>query len=177
MLPFRIFCRGDLVHDFFPGTHNVQQHFTLIRLEEYNMWCISRQVIPIYSNSEAKTISSFIEIKNLLSDKSATLTTCAFTSILLYLLTQFYTVYTWVQNFQDMLKQRELPYDALWCDPGVYRISKEIKLLKSNKFDNVFLGMGGFHTEQTVLASIGKFLEGSGTEKTLFQAKDFGPVR
>ena len=27
-------------------------------------------------------------------------------------------------------------------------------MLKQDRFDNIFLGMGGFHTEQIVLASI-----------------------
>ena len=63
-----------------------------------------------------------------------------------------------MKNFQDILKQRELPYGPLWCDQGVYRIAKEIQLLKSVEFDNIFVGLGGFHTEKIVLACIGKYL-------------------
>ena len=46
-----------------------------------------------------------------------------------------------MKNFQDILKQRELPYGPLWCDQGVYRIAKEIQLLKSAEFDNIFVGL------------------------------------
>lgn len=67
---------------FVPSAHNVQEDITQIRLEEYNTWCIGCHVIPIYSNSEAKIISSFIGIKILLSNQSVILTICAFTLVL-----------------------------------------------------------------------------------------------
>ena len=35
--------------------------------------------------------------------------------------------------------------------------------------------MSGFYTEKIVLASIGKFLEGSGAEEVLVQTEIFGP--
>ena len=44
---------------------------------------------------------------------------------------------------------------------------KEIQLLKLDKFDNICLGLDGFHTKKVVLACIGKFLEGSGVEEIL----------
>ena len=69
-----------------------------------------------------------------------------------------------MKNFQDISKQRELPYGPLWCDQGVYRIAKEIQLLKSDEFDN-----------KVVLACIGKYLEGSGAEEILVQTGCFGP--
>ena len=80
-----------------------------------------------------------------------------------------------MKKFQDILKQRELPYGPLWSDQGVYRIGKEMQLLKLDEFDNIFLGLGGFHTEKVVLACIGKFLERSGVEEILVQTKSFGP--
>ena len=80
-----------------------------------------------------------------------------------------------MKNFQDILKQHELPYGPLWCDQGVYRIAKEIRLLKSDEFDNIFVGLGGFHTEKVVLACIGKYLEGSEAEEILVQTGCFGP--
>ncbi len=53
-------------------------------------------------------------------------------------------------NFQDALKQKGDAYGALWADEGVYRIAKEIQLLKSDQFDNIFLGLGGFHREDRI---------------------------
>ena len=49
----------------------------------------------------------------------------------------------------------------------MYRIAKEIQLLELDESDNIYFGLGGFHTEKVVLACIGKFLEGSGVEKIL----------
>ena len=169
------FSRADIANDFIPGSYNVPENIRKILLEEYDAWCISRHVKPTLSNSEIKKIPSFIGIKSLLSTERVTLTTCAFTPILPYPATQYGTIYTCMKNFQDILKQRELPYGPLWCDPDVYRIAKEIQLLKSDEFDNIFVGLGGFHTEKVVLACIGKYLEGSGAEEILVQTGCFGP--
>ena len=49
-----------------------------------------------------------------------------------------------MNNFQDALKQKGDTYGALWADEGVYRIAKEIQLVKPDEFSNIFLGLGGF---------------------------------
>ena len=66
-----------------------------------------------------------------------------------------------MKNFQDILKQPELPYGPLWCDQGVYRIAKEIQLLKSDEFDNIFVGLGGFHLLTCTLVLMFMFLASS----------------
>ena len=58
--------------------------------------------------------------KSLLSKQKATLT-----KILPNPTTQFETIYTCMKNFQDILKQCELPYGPLWSDQGVYRTAKK----------------------------------------------------
>jgi hypothetical protein len=65
-------------------------------------------------------------------------------------------------NFQDALKQKRDTYGGLWADEGVYRIGKEIQLLKPDQFSNIFLGLGGFHMERIVFACLGAYLEPSG---------------
>ena len=57
-------------------------------------------------------------------------------------------------NFQDALKQKGDTYGALWADEGMYRIAKEIQLVKLDEFSNIFLGLGGFHMEKIVLACL-----------------------
>ena len=42
-------------------------------------------------------------------------------------------------------------------------------------FDNIFLGLGLFHMEGTVLAAIGKFLEITGINQALSESRVFGP--
>ena len=64
-----------------------------------------------------------------------------------------------MKNYQDVLKQKRIPAGALWCDEGVYHITKKLQLMHPNEFRNIFLGLGGFHTEKAVLACMGKFLE------------------
>ena len=80
-----------------------------------------------------------------------------------------------MKNFQDILLQKNIPYGPLWCDEGVYRIAKEIQLLKPLEFQNIFIGIGGFHAEKIVLASIGKYLEDSGAESIFVETEIFGP--
>ena len=59
------------------------------------------------------------------------------------------TIYTCMKNVQDVLIQKNIEYGPLWSDKGVYRITKEIQILKADKFKNIFfLGLGGFCTEK-----------------------------
>ena len=56
----------------------------------------------------------------------------------------------------------------------LYRISKEIQLLKADEFKNIFLGLGWFHTEKNIIACLGQYLEESGINKVLVGNKIFG---
>ena len=67
-------------------------------------------------------------------------------------------------NFQDVLKQKNQAYGSLWCDD---HIAKELQFLNPTKFNNIFLGLEGFHLEKVVLAAIGLFLEKRGTRDML----------
>ena len=58
-------------------------------------------------------IPSFVGIKSLLSKQKITLITSTFTTILPYPAKQFNTIYICMENFQDILKERELPYGPL----------------------------------------------------------------
>jgi hypothetical protein len=78
-------------------------------------------------------------------------------------------------NFQDALKQKGDSYGGLWADEGVYRIAKEIQLLKPEQFGNIFLGLGGFHMEKIVLACLGAYLEPSGIFSVLVETECYGP--
>ena len=95
-------------------------------------------------------IPSFSAMKSLLTLKHHNVTKCAFTPIIPHPATGRDTIYTTMINFQDILKQKSLDYGPLWSDEGVYRIAKEIQLLQPGKFDNIFLGIGGFHLEKVI---------------------------
>ena len=79
-------------------------------------------------------------------------------------------------NFQDVLLQKNQICGPLWCDEGVYQLAKEIQLLHPDKFDNIFLGMGGFHTEKVILACCGKLLETIGARDIFINSEIYGPV-
>lgn len=67
-----------------------------------------------------------------------------------------------------------MKYGAPWSDEGVYRIAKEIQLQQSEKFDDKFLGIGGFHLEKIVIACSGKYREESGIEIVLVENATYG---
>ena len=81
-----------------------------------------------------------------------------------------------MKNIQDILLQKNIPYELLWSDDGVYRTAKEIQLLRPQEVDNIFLGLGGFRMEKAVLACLGSFLKESGAKNVFVETEVFGPV-
>ena len=63
----------------------------------------------------------------------------------------------------------------LWCDEGVYRLAKELQLLDQNRFDNIFLGLRGFHMEKVMIACCGKYLEETGFDTVFVENEVYGP--
>ena len=121
-------------------------------------------------------LPSYIAIKSIVSSVETIPTLCAFTPIILHPATQFDTIFTCMKNFQDVLLQKNIPYGPSWSKEGVYRIAREIQLLQSQEFDNIFLGLGGFDMEKVVLACLGSFLKESGAKSVFVEAEVFGPV-
>ena len=121
-------------------------------------------------------LPSYIATKSLVSSAKIIPTLCAFTPMIPHPATQFETIFTCIKNFQDLLLQKNIPYGRLWSDEGVYKIAKEIQLLRPQEFDNIFLGLGGFHMEKVVLACLGSFLKESGAMSVFVETEVFGPV-
>ena len=167
--------RASIPKEFTPNVFHMPNGVINSALCEDVLWCLSRHTIPLYSVSKTQNIPSYIALKSLLSTTNVSITTCAFTPIIPYPATEYETIYTCMKNFQDILHQNNMPYGPLWCDEGVYRIVKEIQLLKRIEFQNIFLGIGGFHTEKVVLAAIGKYLEDVGAENVFVETEIFGP--
>ena len=101
-------------------------------------------------------------------------TTKILTPILPYPATTFDAIFTTMINFQDVPKQKGDACGGLWADEGVYRIAKEIQLMKPGQFNNIFLGLGGFHMEKIVLACLGTYLEPSGIFDVLVETECYG---
>ena len=93
-------------------------------------------------------------MNSLLTLESRATTRVAFTPIIPHPAIEFDTIHTAMVNFQDVLLQKGLPYGPLWSDEGVYRIAKELQLQYHKKFENIFLGIGGFHLEKVVMRAV-----------------------
>ena len=106
-------------------------------------WTLCRSTIASHN---VKSIPWYNATESLLSTQVKSVTQHAFTSIIPYPTTEQDTICKSMKNFQDVLIQKNLEYGPLWCDKEVYRIAKEIQLLKDDEFENIFLCLGGFHT-------------------------------
>ena len=78
------------------------------------------------------------------------------------------------EEFSRCSLTKYFEYGLLWCDKGVNRIAKEIQLLKADEFKNIFLGLGGFHTEKIIRGCCGQYLKESGIDTVLAENKIFG---
>ena len=65
-------------------------------------------------------------------------------------------------KYQDILLQKQLPYQPVLADEGVYRTAKELQLQYPEKFCSIFLGVGGFHLEKVIIACCVSYLEECG---------------
>ena len=123
-----------------------------------------------------QTIPSFSSLKRILSETSLNIAHITFTPILPYPATNYHAIYTVLVNFQDIRKQKQQVSGALWCDEGVYHIAKELQLLYSANFNDIFLRLGGFHMEKVVLHVIGQFLGNICSRDIFVQNEIYGPA-
>ena len=144
-------------------------------ISDYSLWSLIRYRANEDSDELIKGIPSFSAINSLFNDTTVTPTNIAFTRILPYPATDYDSIYTTTINFQDVLRQKEQSSGALWCDEGVYRIAKELQLLNSHVFDNIFIGLGGFHTEKIILACCGLYLKEIGVRDVFVYNEIYGP--
>ena len=121
------------------------------------------QIMPIWSAANS-----------ILSDNEPPLKRIAFLPVLPYPITQFDVVYTAMKNLQRILTyldQHELP---VTCDEGVFRIAREIQLIRPEEFNDIVLCLGSFHMTKIALGCLGKYLKGSGAENILIESGIFG---
>ena len=113
-------------------------------------------------NEDHRNIPAFSAMSSFLQNQQIIKTKVAFNPILPYLVTDYDTIHTVMCNFQDALRQKSQPHGPLWFDEGVYRLANELQLLNQNRFDNIFLGFGGFHMEKVMIVCCGTYLEKTG---------------
>ena len=157
--------RGNIPECFKPGTLNYCKELLVTWKSSYMFFVLSRFVTKSYfhdfSVNEPSNIPSWSAANSARIVNNVNNTSVGFTPLLPYPATEYDTIYTCMKNFQDVLHQTFNQCGALWCDEGVYRLAKELQLLFPETFDNIFLGLGGFHMEKTIIACIGKYLQGS----------------
>ena len=141
----------------------------------YETWCTLRYLS--HKSQDVHSIPLFCAINSFLQNDKPMKTKVAFTLILPYVATEYDTVHTAMCNFQDALLQKSQPYGPLWCDEGVYRLAKELQLLNPTRFDNMFLGLEGFHMEKVMIACCGKYLEDTGIESIFVENEVYGPEK
>ena len=141
-------------------------------ISDFEAWYLVRYIVK---ETISKYLPSFSAVNSLLSNELVIQSRVGFTPILPHPITEFESVYTVMINFQDVLKQKNQTSGPLWCDEGVYRLAKEIELLYPQKFDNLFIGLGGFHTKNIVLACCGQLLKDIGARDVFVQNEIYGP--
>ena len=91
-----------------------------------------------------------------------------------YPVTEYTTVYTALKNFQEIRRQLHQSHLPITCDEGVYRIAREIMLMRPEEFKDLILCMGSFHMAKILLGCLGKYLRGSGGENIWIKNLVFG---
>ena len=105
------------------------------------------QVMPIWSaaNSVLSTADK-VPLKRV-----------GFLPVLPYPVTQYDAVYSSLRNLQEILKYLHQSTLPVTCNEGVYRIAREIQLIRPNEFSDIVLCLGSF---QNCLRLPGKVSEG-----------------
>ena len=171
--------RGEISPDYKTRKTLAQKGISDSATNEYMTWCLSRFVthrnLPKYSSCDSANIPSFAAVNGLLLNDKSSITSVGFTPIIPHPATEYGTIFTRIKNYQDVLKQKNISAGALWCDEGVYRIAKELQLMHPTEFEDIFLALGGFHTEKAVIACVGRFLEDVGVNSVFVADEIFGP--
>lgn len=125
--------------------------------------------------TETMTVPSWSAFNSLIVEQHPPKIISASVPILPYPATSQSAIYTTMMNFQDAMVQVNQKCGALWSDEGVYHIAKELQLLFPSDFDNIFLGLGSFHTTKIIINCLGQYLEDSGIVEALIETEIFGP--
>ena len=122
-----------------------------------------KQSMPIWSAANSIMCVDRVPLKRI-----------GFLPVLPYPVTQYDTVYSAMKHLQDILKYLDQPSLSITCDEGVYRIAREIQLIRHLEFKNIKLCLGSFHMTKVALGCVGKYLKNSGAEGIFIESGTFG---
>ena len=92
---------------------------------------------------------SWSSFKSIISDKKRKVQQIVFLPVLPHPVTKYETVYTSLKNFKHILNQLTRSEMAIFCDEGVYHITREITLQRYEEFSGLVLCLGSFHMIKT----------------------------
>lgn len=121
------------------------------------------------TSSDTMTAPSWSAFNSLMVEKHPPYAISASVPILPYPATSQSAVYTIMVNLQDAMVQVNQNCGALWSDEGVYHIAKELQLLLPSNFDDIFLGLGSFHTTKIIINCLGQYLQDGGIAEALIE--------
>ena len=119
-------------------------------------------------------VPTWAAMRSLVNEKPLLLMQVGFLSFVPVPVTDYFTVYTAVKNFLNVvnqLKQQTLP---LFCDEGVFRTVLHIYLNHNKEFQNLLPMLGAFHMAKIAQHSAGKYIRDSGFEDALIETKTLG---
>ena len=143
-------------------------------------WSLSRLGHSDTSNETPKakgdqqTMLSWSVFNSVISEETLNERIVGFIPLIPYPVTEYTTVYTALKNFQEIRRQLHQSHLLITCDEGVYRIAREIILMRPEEFKDLILCMGSFHKAKILLGCLGKYLRGSGAENIWIENLVFG---
>ena len=171
--------RADLPDSYSVSEKQVDQDEVLKEYKEIDVsWLLGRVDL-----AELGTEKAFAKTQQMAIWRAANLILCVdnvplkrigFLPVSPYPVSRFDTVYSSMKNLQDILKYLDQPCLSVTCDEGVYRVAREIQLIRPQEFHNIVLCLGSFHMTKVALGCLGKYLKSSGAESILIESGTFG---
>ena len=122
---------------------------------------------------DQQTMRSWRPFNSVISEETLNERIVRFIPLIPYPVTEYTSVYTSLKNFQEIRRHLNQSHLLITCDEGVYRIAREIMLMRPEEFKDIILGMGSFHMEKILLGCLGKYLRGSGAENVWIESLVF----
>lgn len=167
-----------LLPDDFHLMNEIQnKHIMYDEKKKDQIWALTRIDLEKSVNIKPSNqkVPSWSGVNSIWSSENIPVSQVSFLPLLPFPVTEYSTVYTELKNFNVMLSALNQTNLPVACDEGVYRIAREIQLLRPDEFKNIVLCMGSFHMTKVALGCIGKFLKDSGAQTIFVESTMFGP--
>jgi len=120
-------------------------------------WVVGRMDLSnenVSETSENQNMPSWSAFNSLVADENVPLKIVGFLPVLPFPVTEYATVYTSLENFQDILSKSDQSHLPVACNEGVYHIARETIMQNPQEFDNILLVLGSFHLIKVVMGAM-----------------------